>query len=192
MYALYVVLLSTLKQVCMSVRSVFDVPHVLWIDNYAHILHVNLPNATSGWTRNSLWSAKAAVTLDSLRGSTIVLKENPNSGMPDCVTIFSDETKARFRKIFVEQEHASPLCFESSLSKTVRQIPIKPLTAETQAADLDRKFVPLGILGHNIGSNAGLFKILMEIRAEEQSKPHTPALLVDCNIYWRVMKVLFL
>lgn len=166
-----------------------DVPHVLWLDNYAHILRVNIPNADSGWWRNALWSAKAAITLDSLKNSAVVLKDNVNSGMPDLQSIFDVGTKERFTKIYIQQEVANSQCYDTCLSKFIRQVPIKPSTEETKKADLDRKFIPLGILGYNIGSNSGLFKILTDIRVEEKNKPHTPALLVDCNIYWRIMKV---
>ena len=80
-------------------------------------------------------------------------------------------------------------CFALSLSRNVRKIPIKLESAATKEADMDRKFIPLGIRGQNIGSNAGLFSLLQEWRAEEIDSLHTPALLVDVNIYWRVMKV---
>lgn len=170
----------------------FDVPHVLWLDNYAHILRVNLPTARSGlWRNSSSWSAKAAIIQESLRNSDVALKTNDQNGMPDLNTLFSNLTIDRFKKYFGLREKQSSTSFEACFSKNERRIPIKPNSEKTLLADLDRKFIPLAILEHNIGSNDGLSKILMEVRTEEHNKPHTPALLVDCNIYWRVMKVSF-
>lgn len=151
-----------------------------------------MPTARKGlWLNSSSWSAKAAITLESLRDSTVALKGNANNGMPDLHTIFSDMMISKLKKYFILREKSDPLCFDKSLSREERRVPIKPNTIKTKEADIDRTFVPLGILEHNIGSNEGLFKILMEVRNEEKAKPHTPSLLVDCNIYWRVMKVLF-
>lgn len=172
-------------------RSVFEVPHVIWLDNYAHILRVNSPSANAGWWRNSLWSAKAAITLESLRDSDITLKRDGLQCMPSFKEIFSDMVVARFKKYFTNQEKEPIFYFDLSSSKNVRTVPIRPETEEAKKATYDRHFVPLGILGQNIGSNQGLFKILMDLRKEEKDKPHIPALLVDCNIYWRIMKVPF-
>lgn len=106
--------------------------------------------------------------------------------------LFSHRLTTTFTQTYIQREKLDIVCYDQSLSKTLRSIPIRPDTKETDEADVDRTFVPLGILQHNIGSNAGLFKILMELRVEEKQKPHIPALLVDCNIYWRVMKVGFM
>lgn len=151
-----------------------------------------MPTGDTGMWRNALWSAKAAITLESLRGSQDFLKGAPGTGMPSFAQIFSSLVVDRFRKYYVDQDKKDLCFFEDSFSKGMRRIPIKPETKEALQADLDRKFVPLGIVGQNIGSNAGLIKILMDLRVEEESKPHVPAILVDCNIYWRIMKVIFL
>lgn len=111
--------------------------------------------------------------------------------MPSFEEIFSRAVLDRFERHYRKQEEKEPLFYEHSLSKNVRCVPIKPDVKEAREAEKDRKFVPLGILGQNIGSNNGLLKILMDHRLEELDKRHIPALLVDCNIYWRIMKVLF-
>lgn len=173
-------------------RSVLDCPHVIWLDNYAHILRVNMPTGSTGWWRNALWTAKAAITLESLKDSEGFRKDVQFTGMPSLTQIFNTLVLARFRKFYIAQEQKDFNFYDLSFSKDMRRIPIKPETKEARQADLDRKFVPLGILGHNIGSNSGLIKLLMDLRVEEEHKPHVPALLLDCNIYWRVMKVSFL
>lgn len=176
---------------CFCLSAVFDVPHVIWIDNYSHILRVNMPTADSNWWRNSLWTAKAAITLDSLKNSSSFLKTNPSTGMPSIETLFSLRVTKKFKEYYTSREEKGVEFFANSISKDVQSVPIKPDTKTAKDADKDRKFTPLGILQHNIGSNSGLFKVLMEIRREEKNKPHIPALLMDCNIYWRVMKVSF-
>lgn len=173
-------------------RSVLDFPHVIWIDNYAHVLRVNCPTAASGWWRQAQWTAKAAVTLESLKESQLFLKSPQSEGMPTLTELFDPEVTDRFVKYFKIQEDKKPLFFDTSVSKNVRTIPIKPDVPLANRAHIDRKFIPLGILAPNIGSNQGLLKVLMDHRIEEEKKPHIPALLVDCNIYWRIMKVLFL
>lgn len=160
------------------------------MDNYTHQLRVSMPTADSGLWRNTNWSAKALISLRSLQASTLFLRE----GAPDAILpiedVFADEVTTRFQKYYLEQEQEPVLCFEASVSKDVREIPIKLDNKTTQDADLDRKFIPLAILKQNIGSNAGLLSLLKEWRVEEHGRAHTPALLVDVNIYWRVMKVL--
>ena len=170
------------------VRSVFGRPHVIWLDNYAHVLRVNMPTATKGWWNTALWSAKAAITLKSLDGKLQFLR-TASRAMPTLNQLFSDAVTTRFRKYYEGQENKTTLCFDTSLSKNVRRIPITSETPEAVAADKDRKFIPLGIVGQNIGSNAGLIKILNVLRIEEEHNEYIPAILVDCNIYWRMMKV---
>ena len=82
-------------------------------------------------------------------------------------------------------------CFEDSVSRDVTRVPIKRDSPESNQADADRFFVPKGILGHNIGSNAGLLKLLMNARRDEAGLPNYSVLLVDVNIYWRIMKVCY-
>lgn len=162
------------------------------MDNYAHILRVNCPSANSGWWRNAQWTAKAAITLESLKDSKQFLKGRDPVGMPTLNELFDPEVIDRFKKYFIRQENKDAMFFDHSYCKDIRTIPIKPEIPAVHRADADRKFIPLGILAPNIGSNNGLLNVLMEHRIEEEKKPHIPALLVDCNIYWRIMKVQFL
>jgi len=175
-----------------SFRSIFYEPHVIWLDNYAHVMKVNCPSADSGWWRKAQWTVKAAITLKSLKDNKqFVATHHLDRGMPTLAKLFDSEVLDRFRKYFKRQEDNDPFFFDKSLSKEIRTIPIKPNADYVRVADEDRKFVPLAILPSNIGSNRGLLKLLMDHRIEETKNPHIPALLVDCNIYWRVMKVHF-
>ena len=148
-----------------------------------------MSTANSGWAHKANWSVKAAIILDSISESPVSLKVYANTGIPPIDEVFGEYSTSHFIATYIKREKLNTMYYDQSLSKFIRDIPIKPETEETKKVDLDRFFIPLGILGHNIGNNAGLFKILMEIRSEEKEKPFTPALLVDCNIYWRIMKV---
>ena len=154
--------------------DVFDIPHIIWMDNYSHQLRVHVPTAVSQQWRSCNWSVKAAITLTSLKERKEFMKAGAPDAIPALEELFSSEVTARFNKYYSEQENLSDLYFDLSISKDVRSIPIKLDSDTTQTVDFDRKFVPLGILEHNIGSNTGLFFLLQKWRIKELHKVHTP------------------
>lgn len=170
-------------------REVLNVPHVTWLDNYSHQLRVSVPTAGSTLWRDTNWSAKAAIKYTPLEQYSAVFLKHAFDGMPSVEAIFSDAVVSRFDKEYSKGDLVFK-CYETSLSKSCRTLPIKVDNAETKAADRERKFIPIGILRPNIGSNTGLLTLLMQWRAETQFRRHVPVLLVDVNIYWRVMKVI--
>ena len=109
--------------------------------------------------------------------------------MPTMTQIFCESVTSRFRQYYEGQENKDFFLFETSLSINIRCVSIKPETKESSAAESDRKFVSVGLIDQNIRSDDGLIQVLMNPPAEEEVNEYIPAILVDCNIYWRVMKV---
>ena len=81
----------------------------------------------------------------------------------------------------------------------VRKIPLKPevdpaldparAAVLAESRDGMRNFLPLGMLGENIGSNRGLLLLLKDMFGVQPRPGHFSFLSCDCNIFMRLLKV---
>ena len=90
------------------------------------------PPILGGLTRQIDWSVKAAIILDSIRDSPVSLKVHANTGMPALDDLFRDYLTAQFIETYTQREKLNPMYYDQSLSKTIRNIPIKPDTEHTK------------------------------------------------------------
>lgn len=172
-----------------SCRETLALPHVLWLDNYAHYLKVNAPTISKQMWRECLWSVCGIISMHSLADQQFLRKRPGVIVMPSRDEILTQASNIAALSYIKKREQQSTICFETSRSRDVTRVPIKPESAESARADDDRFFIPKGIFKSNIGSNTGMLKLLMDTRREEARLPNYTVLLVDVNIYWRIIKV---
>lgn len=167
-----------------------QLPHIVWLDNYAHFLKVNAPKMSTQMWRECQWAVCGIISQHSLANQEFLRRREGVHVMPSRDDVLEKNNNEATLSYFKAREDQPSECFETSVSRNVNRVPIKRAGPASTQADEDRFFIPKGIYGNNIGSNQGLLKLLMATRRDEEGLPNYPVLLVDVNIYWRIMKVI--
>ncbi|GAB5354998.1 hypothetical protein AAMO2058_000168000 [Amorphochlora amoebiformis] len=196
------------KQITSQRKKVANLkPQLLWVDNYNDNLAVQIPK-NNIFFNYSNWTA-------------VCIKEHPfmDFTQPEANRWIdgSKDVQGVLRFPLIEKNKVLMSRFKpfenrltTSMSCTleVGHIPLKPelknvrkhmkgskldhtLKSIETKADAPRHMTPLSLLEHNVGSNKGLFLALLEICKFAEKDKMLPV-LVDVNIYKRVLKVFYI
>jgi hypothetical protein len=163
------------------------------------------PGLIGGARNDCLWTGAAVVQVDGLPSLSMRLQRLPDgsvmSAMPPyiCTSYFLTYMKA----IVAAVDVAGIFHLDTSIVSryNVNNVPCKPvpdmirepgLTALlAKSPDGLQNWFPKGLVRRNIGSNAGLMKILRDfvIDIELTDPPKYGIILADINIFWRTLKV---
>jgi hypothetical protein len=101
--------------------------------------------------------------------------------------LISEELETIMIDVYELFEKDSPArCFDLSVSKSIRCVPIRPDTKEEVKQPV---FYPDRLLGYNISSNPGLIHVLRAVSDETKDRSYYRVLVLDCNVFLRAMKV---
>lgn len=186
---------------CVMDSVIMQRPHVLWLDNFSKMYAVAVQNIASGSYSSCLWTGHG---VHQYEGPAVNLSLDIGGARgvpyPLCSDTRVNRLQAAMRCIDgVDKYHMSSICHRYG----VNRIPLKPVVPEQedpvlhhklqQSQDGMRLFHPHVISDINIGSNEGLLSILKTMAGEHDALPHAQRririLSVDCNIYWRILKV---
>ena len=114
------------------------------------------------------------------------------SGFP--ARLFKESYKAEIKQWWEALDQQGYEKYEVSFSKDINLIPLvdnEYLETRDSHDHILREveFYPTAMDESNVGSNAGLLKVLMKIREEFHTKGRYVMLLADINIYLRIVKV---
>jgi len=170
---------------------------VVWLDNFSKNYAVAMQGISSGAYAACQWTGQG---IHEYIGASINELVTPTSGMPD--SVFSDDINklliAQLKKV---DDRGSALFNESLCVKhNVCRIPLKPQVDPdihprlhqvlSESRDGLTNFHPIKITDKDIGSNRGLLFILKDLEQRHAKNPTKMMFVtVDCNIYWRMMKV---
>ena len=180
-------------------------PHVLWVDNYSKVFRKSVPTTNKGRYNTCLWTGYAAFVCDTPNIQTTLLKNRDGMvipGMPDnlCSEESVDQVKAGIT--FVSNNIRKYYYESVVLQYDVANVPPKIntnihtrlRTVVEHVKNSTKNVHPLKLLKRDIGSNAGLISVLVDIcetyGVVDQSCTDYVILNVDSNIYWRILKVL--
>ena len=167
-------------------------PHVIWLDNFSHYLRVNCPTASSQMWRDSLWTVSAVLQPTEYDLTTIEagLNQIPNKVYPAADDFFKKKPASFVNAMTMEGPYradAKLTYYEDSFSKDVSRLPIRTRDVFTHG----RVFIPDAILPYNIGNQVGLLQSLSRVLDQVNETNRQAVLVVDVNIYKRIIKVKF-
>jgi hypothetical protein len=173
----------------------------MWLDNFSKIYACNVQGIDVGAFKDCLWTGIAAHQYFGPPVNLALCAAMPGSPL----TAMNDQDSARLSLAMKRFDASSPLRHATSVCVRfgVNRVPLKPVVSIDsdrklhkylqESRDGMRHFHPVRIATDNIGSNAGLLRLLRKMSEDHQSAPVCDRkrvfLAVDINIYWRIMKV---
>lgn len=163
-----------------------------YLDNYSKVIPVGIPTLATGVFRQCLWTAQGILCPPYLEGFA-----EPDYGIrsgdpPLCTAIASDILRDILFSEYKAIDEDSRNLFSKSASRDVRTVPLTVLDSRGRSVRGDvpePEFLPVGISPHNISSNLGLIRNLLELKTKHaELKAYIP-LLSDVNIFRRVLRV---
>lgn len=197
--------------VCLLVRKVRNGPHIYNFDNYSNLIASYIATSNKGAFQNCAWTGHTLRKLDPVYDMTWQWSRGVLvPAMPD--SLFADD----LWQVFVDEMTTTDgggsryLLKSEVFKKNVRSFPPKPkVCQEMRDADpemaelleagsrdsLDEVY-PCDVTVENCGANLGLAKILQDIYTaygvEDGGCDDYIPIMVDVNIYHRVLKVRWL
>jgi hypothetical protein len=169
-------------------------PHVLWIDNFSKMYRKAMADMAKKVLQDALWTGIAMrkymrddVTLNVMWKTTAGFAPRVIAAMPadpfedivEMLTAMTDMTQ--------DEDGNMPLLFKTSMFSAwgVNKVPIEPMHEHLPADVLEKviscpgsleSFYPQGLMSDNVGSNAGLVRVMTKVRAlyGHDDDPKTP------------------
>jgi len=177
-------------------------PHVVWLDNYSHFLKVQMPSGDRGRWRDCQWTVVALhVTRELLEQNAeeskalgfFLRSARAGHAMPKTMFLASDiESVVACLTHISGNGNLKSDYYDSSLSKDVRRLPLKPPAIGTEAERYLKEsiFLPKAVSPLNISSNKGLIQCLVDLLRQYPKNDVRPIILMaDVAIYVRLLKV---
>ena len=188
----------------MLIREVELGPHVVWVDNFSKHIKWQLPKLHEGMFKACLWTGVAYKQWSKDEPLDMTIKLDPTGAripaMPNNPFLF----RSHLRALYVKKEKETPIYqYERSMvvNWEVNNVPLKPLAANVPAryhAVLEgssklNNLYPSDLIDLNVGANDDFFKIFKKFYEDRSAaaplNTKYNVLMMDCNIYDRLMKV---
>lgn len=190
--------LTSLSSLCYSIRFVCssvviclvnivclriiqeEQPFSCWVDNFSHSYKFGVPSVTRGVWTACLWTVWGTISVN--RPLEVIKLDSLKPAMP--TDLLSAEGLDVLFKQYLDILRSSWHRFDISVSRKARRIPLGDLPS-TKAT----KFSPFRLTGENPASNIGLGHIILRYIDENKWTKTYKILLVDINLYQRLLKV---
>ena len=153
----------------------------MWIDNFATTFKFGVPTLMKGVWKACLWSVWGAIGT-TIKVNLSLLPDKPAMPRNLLSLAFVNVLKEGYQTIFQESWRR----FDGSWCREAKRIPLgdEPALKSTT-------FYPIRMTDANPASNQGLAKLLAAFTNEHHKDKQYKILLVDINLFMRLIKVLF-
>ena len=178
--------------------------HVLWVDNFSKFVARSIPSLAASTYSSCLWTGVAAFKCSGSLDRGVMYS---NSGaiipaMPDDPFVYADAVKQGVSYIInsCRSYYDRSLVAQFDIRNVPPKIDTKAFPYMKEEVDrpenTTRCVHPCKLMDYNIGSNQGLLAVVRSLYEENNMHTeqcnHYLLLNVDENIFWRILKVLFL
>lgn len=161
------------------------VPCAIWIDNFSNLLSVGVPSVSRSFYRDTLWTVSGIMSVKGNCEVNLFRSDTPPSPFAMPISLISAESVSFITTRFVSLVlNESWFRYDISDCKMEDRIPIGSRVRWGAT-----RFRPREVISGNPASNIGLSRIFHRFIEEHGCGRFYRPLVVDINLYSRLMKV---